>query len=181
MKNWLPKCAIKVLLLWLADLLMMMLTIALSNVLHIAAAGLFENEAALPFIGAAFSAVGLAGFLFYGFRIVRYQRKTLESFTDVQFAGVETALLAFMLLPLAVVGTLTGVRLFVGFSGNLYAPFLALSELGLPVFVSVLFSLAVYFTVVFFAARATRRLPLKTEDMPPEETSSEEEPPKSDS
>lgn len=169
MKNWLPKCTVKVLLLWLADLLMMMLLILASNVLHIAAPGIFENEAALPYIGAGLSAVGLVGFLCYGAKIVRYQRKTLESFSDAAFAGIETALLAFMLLPLAIVGSLTGVRLFVGISGNIFAPFLTLSELGLSVFVSVLFSLALYFVTVFLAARRVRKISLPAPETPPED------------
>ena len=168
MKNWLPKCAVKVLLLWLADLMMMMLLILLSSVLHVAAAGLFDNEAALPFIGAAFSAIGLVGFFVIASKTVRHQRKTLESFTDAAFAGIETALLAFMLLPLAVVGSLTGVRLFIGISGHIFAPFLVLSELGLPVFVSVLFCLAAYFAVVFLAAGRVRKIPLPPKDEPDE-------------
>ena len=169
MKKWLPKCAVKVLLLWLADLVMMMLLILISNVLHMAAPGFFENEAALPYIGATFSAVGLAGFLFYGAKIVRYQRKTLEAFSNAAFAGIETALLSFMLLPLAVVGSLTGTELFIGISGNLFAPFLVLSELGLPVFVSVLFCLALYFVTVLLAARRVRKIPLPTPETPPED------------
>ena len=169
MKKLLPKLAVKLVLFWIVVILMMLLTILISNVLHITAGGIFENEAALPYIGAAISAVGLIGFLIMDARIVRYQRKLLEDVSPVTFAGIDTALLAFMLMPLAIVGTATGTKLFIGISGNIFAPFLALSELGLPVCMSVLFCLLLFFAVDLLAARKVKKMPLPT----PEEDASE--------
>ena len=163
MKKTLIRASIFLLNLIIAVFLM----IILSNILHVTAPGIFENQDAIPLISSLLSLAGFIVILLYSIRVV-FKTSTGE-LKHYAYAFRETIVPLVYLTPLTIAAFFVKVELFSGILGYVYAPFLSLLVIGWNPLLSLLVYLAVYYVSMFvFRVMAMKKINGKKETDNPE-------------
>ncbi|MBQ3791666.1 MAG: hypothetical protein II797_01025 [Clostridia bacterium] len=148
--------------------IVILLCIVLSNLLHVAASDLFENEGSALSVGTVLSLVAFLAILYYAVKMITVQKKILRQSTVFQFALWEIAPVAVYLLICLIVSYTAGPpQIFIGASGYLFCPYLAFGLWDFSPVLAFFAYLIVYSAVVVITTVVIKkRLPDQTEKEP---------------
>lgn len=169
---------LKLALLLLTDGLLIVIGMVISNILHVTASGIFENEKNLPVIASVISLVCFAFLIFLLKGLIKVQKKQRAEQKPLTFALKEIVLYALFLLPLLFISLRSGsVEIFEGFPGYFYLPYLAFDlwnkvpYLAYPLYLFLILG-ANYLYALYFNKKDAKK-PVVQETQPEEQPSQE--------